>query len=85
MVACRVLVETVSRSREMGPARLPPSCALVTMLPGIRFRVQGGSIDCVSEGCSRVAAGGLEWAQPLGREPRSSPVSWHLRFLSVVI
>ena len=32
--------------------------------------------------CSHGVAGGLEVAQPLNLWPRSSPVSWHLRFLS---
>ena len=63
-----------AQSRERVLA-LSPGCLLVTMvakspLPG------SGAYTCeVSEGCSRDAAGGFEWAQPLVMGPQSLPVS----------
>ena len=62
--------------REMALA-LPPGCLLVTMVARATLRGSGASLGVVSNGCSRGVAGGLEVAQPLGRGPRSSLVSWH--------
>ena len=59
---------------------LPPGRLLVTMVARAPLRGSRVSLGGVSVKCSRGLVGDLEWAQPLGRGPRSSLTSGHLRF-----
>ena len=77
VVAGKILVGNGGLRRVTVIALLLSDYPLETMVARAPPQGSGASIDGVSEGYYRGVAGGLEVSQPLGRGPRSSPVSWH--------
>ena len=84
-VVGRISVGRGGQNTEKYPARLPLGCPLVTIVARARLTDSGGSTVSMSGGCSRGVAGGAKVAQLLDLGSPSSPFSWHLGSLFLVI